>query len=63
MLIEANQPDLRVRFKFKDVEYNLSMQESTDLEFEIRAARHALKVKCTTCRCLIYPNQGCGCCA
>jgi hypothetical protein len=45
------------------IRYTWTLDEWLDLSSSTRDAFSSLKVKCPTCRCRIYPGDGCGCCA
>lgn len=54
---------LRVHVEIGGVTHVWSVPESYEVIGRIRAAQDALKVKCPTCRCRIYPDTTCECCA
>lgn len=54
---------LRVGVLLGDSEHAWTLEEWTEIRAAADAAFASFRVKCPTCRCHIYPDATCSCCA
>lgn len=52
----------QVKFTYKNIDFDFSLEESMELLDLIKKKQNALKIKCPTCRCMIFPERKCFCC-
>jgi hypothetical protein len=52
-----------VKILFNGMEYCLTVEEGKKLLNQVGRALQATKAKCPTCRCSLFPDEVCSCCA